>query len=217
MPTPRWHRLSSLDEFSTHRCCMSTDTTGLYQKLSLSQIIISCLNLSTNKMLFQKSLFLLLAFAAKHSLAANGFRYQDNAECESPVSLSVDSFTCGDEEGEKVCDFGGQLEASGTLTTSEDLPEESCLTLKTCFMGMSFFCRSYTETIDLCDDLNLESTDGSTKCPSAGEYSFTGNLEIPSENTMSYGSGKSCGSTGRTITFEAWLTTSPFHLFQAGG
>lgn len=145
--------------------------------------------------MFQQSLFLILALTAKQALAATGFRYQDNAQCESPVSLSVSSFACGDEDGDGVCDFGGQLDASGTLSASEDLPEQSCLTLKTCFMGINFFCRSYTETTNLCDALNLESTDGSSKCPSAGEYSFTGNMKIPNPNVVNLGSGTYCRST----------------------
>ena len=142
-------------------------------------------------MLFHKSLLLILALASKQALAATGFRYQDNAKCESPISLSVTSFACGGEDdGDNICDFGGFLEASGTLTASEDLPEESCLTLKTCFMGMSFFCKTYTEeSTNLCDALNLESTDGA-ECPSAGEYTFDGSMEIPSPTGMNLGSGK---------------------------
>lgn len=141
-------------------------------------------------MLIRYSLFLVLALtAAKHSLAATGFRYQENAQCNSPVSISVSSFTCGDEDSDNVCDFGGQLDASGTMTLSEDIPEQSCLTLKTCFMGISFFCRSYTETANLCDALQLQSVDGSSKCPSAGEYSFVGDMKIPTPGAVNLGSG----------------------------
>ncbi|GAX12761.1 hypothetical protein FisN_15Hh240 [Fistulifera solaris] len=140
-------------------------------------------------MIFKQSLFLILAFASKQALAATGFRYQDNASCESPVSLSVDSFACGGEEdGDDVCNFGGSLEVTGTLSATEDFPEQSCLTLKTCFMGINFFCRSYTETANLCESLQLQSTDGA-RCPSAGEYTFTGNMKIPSPNLMNLGSG----------------------------
>ncbi len=153
-------------------------------------------------MIFKQSLFLILAFASKQALAATGFRYQDNASCESPVSLSVDSFACGGEEdGDDVCNFGGSLEVTGTLSATEDFPEQSCLTLKTCFMGINFFCRSYTETANLCESLQLQSTDGA-RCPSAGEYTFTGNMKIPSPNLMNLGSGKCLPSI--TFILQKW-------------
>jgi len=136
----------------------------------------------------QSFLLLLAGILVPISRASGtGFKYNNDTTCSSPVSFSVDSWACN--EG-SVCDFGSKLEASGTLSLTQDLPELTCLTLKTCFMGIKFICRSFTNLdLDLCSDMNLQSTDGSTQCPSAGSYSFTGDFTIPELTGRNLGSG----------------------------
>jgi hypothetical protein len=107
-------------------------------------------------------------------------------KCKSPASITVDSLGCGEESS--VCGFGDELKASGELEITEDLPETVCVELSSCFMGLSFVCKTFKEdNLNLCDVMKLSSDD--TQSPSAGSYSFESDLKIPGTEDKSLGSG----------------------------
>jgi hypothetical protein len=120
--------------------------------------------------------------------AGTTFSYNDDAKCNKNVELSIASLTC---DGDSSCDFNSKLSAYGTISFSSDIPESGCVKVKSCFMGVGFICRSYTDdNLDLCEEMNLESTsDDGAECPSAGAYSFDTEIELPSGKGLSFGSG----------------------------
>jgi hypothetical protein len=133
-------------------------------------------------------------------VGATAFSYNDGMKCSTHVSIEVSSLTC--DVDTSVCDFGNHLSVTGSLTASEDMPEKSCLTVDTCFMGLyfSWFCKTFTDTVDTCDRLSLQSDD--VTCPAAGSYQFSLEADIG-------GSGSS-NSLGKGAY---WLDCFCFHFF----
>lgn len=102
-------------------------------------------------------------------------RYNNDLTCDSPVSITVDSLTCGND---LVCAFGDHVEATGSLSVSSAIPDQICLKTKACFMSLNFFCREYTQDwVDPCSVMYLQSYN--TQCPNAGDYSFAADVLIP--------------------------------------
>jgi hypothetical protein len=125
-------------------------------------------------------------------VVATSFTYNNDMKCQSPASIAITELGCGGDDS-SVCDFGDRLEAQGTLTLSQDIPDDVCLTLSNCFMGISFICKTYQhDKVNLCNEMNLDSaSDGSSsQCPYAGTYTFDADVTIPDlGNDVSLGSG----------------------------
>jgi len=123
------------------------------------------------------------------SISATGFTYNNDFKCDSPVSMSVTSLDCGDGY-DSVCEFGDELSASGGLSLKSAMPSKTCVTLRNCFMGVKFICKSYNEgNIDMCTLLGMESSSDDVACPAAGDYTFASeSIKIPDVD-MNLGSG----------------------------
>lgn len=131
---------------------------------------------------------LVLTFLSLVPLVSGGstcFKYNDDFSCgRGPVSLSVSSLSCGDSD---VCDFGDRVEIAGTATINDDVSSGLCMSVEACFMGMRWFCESFEESVDLCDQLEMESD--TYTCPEQGEYSFQTELKLPNVKSKYLGSG----------------------------
>jgi hypothetical protein len=121
--------------------------------------------------------FLLQVFVSD---ATTSFMYGNDMTCESPVSISVEDASCGKNGG--VCTFGDELHTYGTVTLKSDLSSSNlCVSIKACLNGKSWLCKTYTDEIDACNDMNLQGVNGQ-KCPSAGTYTFDADVTIPGSN-----------------------------------
>jgi hypothetical protein len=120
---------------------------------------------------------------------ATYFQYNGDFNCTYPVTVEVDKMSCG---GTAYCSFGDQMNVYGSMTLEENLPSSTmCVTSKTCFMGLSWLCKRYTEEMNVCNALGVSGDYDGTPCPNAGAFYFGSTVELPPKPFMSLGSGKS--------------------------
>lgn len=141
---------------------------------------------------FIKLLFLLSARLG----TATYFINNGDATCSYPVSVTVEQITCGTGDGEnkvesEYCTFGDTMFIAGEMTLQETLPtSEMCATTKVCFLGVSFLCRTYKETLDFCNAVGVSNEADGTACPNAGTFYFGTSLKVPGRSYLNLGSGK---------------------------
>eukprot|EP00545_Synedropsis_sp_CCMP1620_P008185 CAMPEP_0119003434 /NCGR_PEP_ID=MMETSP1176-20130426/558_1 /TAXON_ID=265551 /ORGANISM="Synedropsis recta cf, Strain CCMP1620" /LENGTH=217 /DNA_ID=CAMNT_0006955035 /DNA_START=102 /DNA_END=755 /DNA_ORIENTATION=+ len=133
------------------------------------------------------------------AMATTGFSLQEGtSSCSGGFTLDSLDFIC-DDDG--ACTMGETMGMQGSISASSDLPSTAVVDLQGCVF--SYICYTYSLTsVDLCS--NLQSSDGSTSCPSAGSYTFDssfnslgdGSWEIPS------------WLAGYTVTVTATITDS---------
>lgn len=153
-----------------------------------------------NKFLVTVSL-LLIALHKQQQVSATYFVNNGDANCTYPVSLTVSDISCytteaaatdEEEEDEKIeseyCTFGDNMFISGEITLEENLPSsEMCVTTKVCLFG--YVCRTYKETMDVCNAVGVSNEADGTACPNAGTFYFGSTAKIPGRPFMKLGSG----------------------------
>jgi len=138
----------------------------------------------TNKLLTIASCLLLAVVPVQ----ATQFQYNHDLFCEYPVIADIKSMTCN---GVDTCYLGEEMKVYGSITLEEDLPSSSlCMTVKSCFLGIKFMCKTHYEKVDVCETLGSSSNNGNTACPNAGSFYFDYTLELPTTGDwMAVGSG----------------------------
>jgi hypothetical protein len=148
-----------------------------------------------NKFILAASI-LLVALLDQQFVSATYFVNNGDANCTYPVSLTVSDISCyttGDEEEEEkfeseYCTFGDNMFISGEITLEENLPSsEMCVTTKVCLFG--YVCRTYKETMDVCNAVGVSNEADGTACPNAGTFYFGSTAKIPGRPFMKLGSG----------------------------
>lgn len=155
-----------------------------------------------NKFLVTVSL-LLIALLEQQQVSATYFVNNGDANCTYPVSLTVSDISCyttssvatdeeeEDEDGNvesEYCTFGDNMFISGEITLEENLPSsEMCVTTKVCLFG--YICRTYKETMDVCNAVGVSNEADGTACPNAGTFYFGSTAKIPGRPFMKLGSG----------------------------
>ena len=145
-----------------------------------------------NKFLLATSI-LLVALLDLQQVSATYFVNNGDANCTYPVSLTVSDISCYMEDGDdKVesdyCTFGDNMFVSGEITLEENLPSsEMCVTTKVCLFG--YVCRTYKETMDVCNAVGVSNEADGTACPNAGTFYFGSTAKIPGRPFMKLGSG----------------------------
>jgi len=160
-----------------------------------------------NKLLSVASyLLVLLPFLAE----ATQFQYNQDMDCEYPVSANIKSMTCG---GSETCSLGDTMTVYGSITLEESLPSSTlCTTVKTCFLGF-WPCKTHLEKVDVCETLGMSSDNGATACPSAGSFYFDYTMELPTEGDwMIFGKGTSECKSFDSIFFCTRYNRSEFLL-----
>ena len=148
-----------------------------------------------NKLLVIASV-ILAALMDQPLVSATYFVNNGDANCTYPVSLTVSEISCSAsssnmEEGEEsdYCTFGDNMFISGEITLEENLPSsEMCVTTKVCLFG--YVCRTYKETMDVCNAVGVSNEADGTACPNAGTFYFGSTAKIPGRPYMKLGSGK---------------------------
>jgi hypothetical protein len=145
--------------------------------------------------------FVLIVFILD-PVTATYFVSNGDANCTYPVTVSVKSVSCytvgynTDEDGAMVeersttdyCTFGDNMFISGEMTLEENLPDsEMCVTTKVCVLG--FVCRTYKETMDVCNAVGVSNEADGTACPNAGTFYFGTSAKIPGKSYIKLGSG----------------------------
>ena len=150
-----------------------------------------------NKFLTSVSL-LLIAILEQQHVSATYFVNNGDANCTYPVSLTVTDISCytsssAVDDGEnkvesEYCTFGDNMFISGEITLEENLPSsEMCVTTKLCVLG--YICRTYKETMDVCNAVGVSNEADGTACPNAGTFYFGSTAKIPGRPFMKLGSG----------------------------
>jgi hypothetical protein len=152
-----------------------------------------------NKFLLTASI-LLATLLDQQQVSATYFVNNGDANCTYPVSLTVSDISCyttssDAEEGEdedkvesEYCTFGDHMFISGEITLEENLPSsEMCVTTKICLFG--YICRTYKETMDVCNAVGVSNEADGTACPNAGTFYFGSTAKIPGRPFMKLGSG----------------------------
>ncbi|KAL3902461.1 MAG: hypothetical protein SGARI_005825 [Bacillariaceae sp.] len=126
------------------------------------------------------SLSLLLAcliLQFDHAVAAysNGgkFMYSLSTEFNSgALDMTMTSEGCANN-----CEVGDSIVQSGDLTIYEEFDSTICVSIElTLFSSTS----TATGTADFCDEYHVTSIDGSSECPSPGEYTFEADITVTS-------------------------------------
>lgn len=118
-------------------------------------------------------LLVLIPFHAE----ATQFQYNQDMECDYPVSADIKSISC---DGSDTCRLGDKMVVYGSITLEESLPSSTlCTTVKSCFLGFPFLCKTHLEKVDVCEELGMSSNNGATACPSAGSFYFDYTLQLP--------------------------------------
>lgn len=145
------------------------------------------------------ALFVLLVLIVEQATATY-FVNNGDANCTYPVTVSVKSVSCytvnynqeeATEENTETeyCTFGDHMFISGEMTLEENLPDsEMCVTTKVCVLG--FVCRTYKETMDVCNAVGVSNEADGTACPNAGTFYFGTSAKIPGKSYLKLGSGK---------------------------
>jgi hypothetical protein len=126
-------------------------------------------------------------------VTATYFVNNGDANCTYPVTATVSSIVCSTGEDEnkvesEYCTFGDSMFISGEMTLEEDLPSsEMCVTTKLCLL--SYVCRTYKETMDVCNAVGVSNEADGTACPNAGTFYFGTTAKIPGKPYMKLGSG----------------------------
>lgn len=162
---------------------------------------------STLTMLFYHTL--VLATLPLSVAATTGWALESgSASCSGGFTLESLDFVCDTDDG--ICSLGEDLGMTGSckycvdpsksdmehswvasltllssvafvVSTTTGLPTNANVTLQACVW--TFICYSYTfSDVSLCDAMGLESVDGSSECPDAGDYSFASYLSIPGDD-----------------------------------
>ena len=156
---------------------------------------------------WQITIYLLLASTQR--AVATYFSYNGDANCTYPVTVSVNQVSCGagdtaSSSGD-YCTFGDTMFISGEMTLEETLPSsEMCVTTKVCLFG--YICRTYKETMDVCNAVGVSNEADGTACPNAGTFYFGSTAIIPGRPFMKLGSG----------TFRHWRCRSTIDSFLHG-
>jgi hypothetical protein len=142
---------------------------------------------------------LLFLASGLEQVTATYFVNNGDANCTYPVSLTVNSISCYAHEKttdddsaaadeRDYCTFGDHMFVSGEITLEENLPSsEMCVTTKVCVLG--YVCRTYKETMDVCNALGVSNEADGTACPNAGTFYFGSTSKIPGRQFMKFGSG----------------------------
>jgi hypothetical protein len=144
----------------------------------------------------KSSLIKLILLLSAQPVASTYFKNNGDANCSYPVSVTVDQVTCGANDsdnsaGSEYCTFGDTMFIAGEMTLQETLPtSEMCATTKVCFLGVSFLCRTYKETLDFCNAVGVSNEADGTACPNAGTFYFGTSLKVPGRSYLNLGSGK---------------------------
>lgn len=132
--------------------------------------------------------------------SATYFVNNGDANCTYPVSLTVSEISCYTTDGDagegdegktesEYCTFGDHMFISGEITLEENLPSsEMCVTTKICLL--QYMCRTYKETMDVCNAVGVSNEADGTACPNAGTFYFGTTAKIPGRPFMKLGSGK---------------------------
>jgi hypothetical protein len=148
-----------------------------------------------NKFLATVSL-LLVALLDQQHVSATYFVNNGDANCTYPVTLTVSDISCYTTAADKdygenkteYCTFGDNMFVSGEITLEENLPSsEMCVTTKVCLLG--YVCRTYKETMDVCNAVGVSNEADGTACPNAGTFYFGSTAKIPGRPFMKLGSG----------------------------
>ena len=129
----------------------------------------------------------LLVWLPRH-VEATQFQYNHDMTCDHPVTADIVSMTC---DGSETCHLGDEMKVYGSVTLEEDLPSSTlCMTVKSCFMGLKFLCKTHLEKVDVCETLGMSADNGATACPSAGSFYFDYLLQLPTDvDWLAMGSG----------------------------
>ena len=120
----------------------------------------------------------LLVWLPLHA-GATQFQYNHDMQCDHPVTADIVSMTC---DGSETCRLGDEMKVYGSITLEEDLPSSTlCVTVKSCFMGLKFLCKTHLEKVDVCETLGMSADNGATACPSAGSFYFDYLLQLPTD------------------------------------
>lgn len=136
-----------------------------------------------------KGVSLLLVLLLSNTVGAAYIKYNGDFNCSYPVMVTVDSMTC---DGEEYCRFGDEMDVSGSMTLEENLPSsEMCVTTKACLLGLDWMCKTYKETMNVCNAVGISGDYDGTPCPNAGAFFFGSTVQLPGKPNYAIGSGKS--------------------------
>ena len=116
------------------------------------------------------------------------FKNNGDMTCGYPVVIEVNNATCN---GSEYCQFGDTMIVNGQIELQANLPSsEMKVTTVACFMGMKYFCKTYTETMNVCTKLGVSDNNDGTACPNAGSFYFGSSVKLPAYPNYNLGSGK---------------------------
>lgn len=107
------------------------------------------------------------------SSSSNRFMYSLSTTSSSKsIDLTMNSEACADN-----CQVGDSIVQSGDLIIYEEFDSQVCVDL---VLSASFATATSSSTCDFCTLFIVESVDGSSECPSPGEYTYTTNMTVTS-------------------------------------
>jgi hypothetical protein len=133
----------------------------------------------------------ILFSCAVPTITASQLQYGDDLTCSSPVYISVQEASCGnDNNNNGICNFGDDLHTSGLVVFDEDLSSENlCIVTKACLNGYSWMCKTFRNTVNnICQEMNLQGVNGE-ECPSAGTYTYDAEVTLPGQSGFNLGNG----------------------------
>ena len=107
------------------------------------------------------------------SSSSNRFMYSlSTTSSSTSIDLTMNSEACADN-----CQVGDSIVQSGDLIIYEEFDSKICVDL---LLTASFATATSSSTGDFCEAFQVESVDGSSECPSPGEYTYSTNMTVTS-------------------------------------